>query len=67
MTHVASTAVTDLDYEPRKRRLLVRFVSGERYAYEGVPQELYADFVAAASKGRFFHDEVRDRFAYRRL
>ncbi len=65
--HVDSEAVSDIDYIPGARRLRVRFTSGERYAYEDVPPELYERFVTAESKGRFFQAEVRDRFAYRRL
>ncbi len=49
------------------RTLFVRFTSGEWYAYLDVEPGLYARLAAAASKGRFFQDEVRDRYAYRRL
>ena len=67
MPHVDSSAVTDVDYEPEQRILLVRFQSGKIYGYAEVPPELYAEFLAAESKGHFFQDYVRDRFDYWRL
>jgi hypothetical protein len=62
-----STAIRRFHYEPETRTLYVTFVSGQEYAYEDVPPELARDFRAARSKGRFFQERVRDRFAYRRL
>jgi len=62
-----STAIRRFEYDPESRTLYVAFVSGQEYAYEGVPPELAADFRGAFSKGRFFQARVRDRFAYRRL
>lgn len=62
-----STAIRRFSYDPETRTLFVTFVSGQDYAYEGVPPEIARAFREAASKGRFFQAEVRDRFAYRRL
>jgi hypothetical protein len=67
MPEVRSTAVQTIDYLPKARRLLVRFTSGERYAYDRASEDLYRRFLAAESKGRFFQDEVRGRLPYRRL
>jgi lysyl-tRNA synthetase class 2 len=46
---------------------MVRFVSGEQYVYVGVPGEVHRSFVDADSKGRFFQNEIRDRYPYNRL
>ena len=67
MAHVDSEAVTDIAYRSSDGQLLVRFTSGEWYAYEQVPKALYQRFLDSESKGRFFQHEVRDRFVYRRL
>jgi lysyl-tRNA synthetase class 2 len=64
---VESSAIHAIDYQPRARRLRVTFVSGERYAYDGVPGEVHRAFVDADSKGRFFQTEIRGRYEYRRL
>ncbi len=67
MIHVDSEAIADVEYRPRARRLLVRFTSGELYAYEGVPGALYEELLAAESKGRFFQAKVRGQYPYSRL
>jgi len=64
---VMSTAIHDIDYDPAGARLLVRFTSGERYVYVGVPEEVHRDFLDAASKGRFFQAQIRDCYPFNRL
>lgn len=65
--HVDSEAIEDIDYEPRRRRLLVRFTSGERYAYADVPGQVHRSFLKAESKGRFFHQHIDGQYRYERL
>ena len=62
-----SAAIQEIDYDAERAKLLVRFQSGERYVYVGVPGEVHRSFVEADSKGRFFQAEIRDRYPYNRL
>src|SRR4051794_3504383 len=62
-----SAAIREIDYDPEREKLIVRFTSGERYLYVGVPGEVCRSFVDADSKGRFFHAEIRDRYPFNRL
>ena len=64
---VDSTAIREIDYDADREKLVVRFVSGERYVYVGVPGEICRSFVEADSKGRFFQAEIRDRYPFNRL
>ncbi|HSV02267.1 MAG TPA: KTSC domain-containing protein [Phenylobacterium sp.] len=64
---VESTAIREIDYDAGRAKLLVRFVSGERYVYVGVPGEVHRSFLEAESKGSFFQAEIRDRYPYNRL
>ena len=64
---VDSTAITAIDYDAERAKLLVKFVSGERYVYVGVPGEVHRSFVEAESKGRFFQAEIRDQYPFNRL
>ena len=64
---VESAAIREIDYDARRSRLRVTFVSGERYAYDNVPAKAHRAFIEAESKGRFFQSEIRDRYPYRRL
>jgi len=65
--HVQSAAVSDIDYDDRDERLIVRFASGGRYAYFGVPPQEHRAFVEADSKGRFFQHRILDRYPFARL
>ena len=64
---VDSTAIQAIDYDKARRKLFVRFQSGEHYLYFGVPREVSRSFLEADSKGRFFHAEIRGRYPYARL
>lgn len=64
---VQSSAVSDIDYDDRDERLTVRFASGGRYAYYGVPPREHRAFVEADSKGRFFQHRILDRYPFARL
>ena len=67
MPAVESSAVRRIEYDAASRTLFVIFESGERYAYFDAPPELFAAFLGAESKGRFFQDQVRDRFDFHRI
>jgi hypothetical protein len=62
-----STAIRGIRYDAERRRLLVRFIDGDEYAYVGVPGEVHRSFAGADSKGRFFVAEIRDRYPYNKL
>lgn len=70
----SSVAGASYNFETQQMRvrLLRVIVTGappdeKSYAYEGVPPHLWADFVAAASKGQFFNARVRPIFVGRKL
>ena len=64
---VESAAISEIDYDAERAKLLVQFVSGERYVYVGVPPEVCRSFVEADSKGRFFQSQIRDCYPFNRL
>lgn len=64
---VESTAISDIRYEDERQKLFVRFEGGGEYVYVGVPGEVHRSFIEADSRGRFFADQIRDRFPYNRL
>jgi hypothetical protein len=65
---VPSTSIRKTDYDPASRVLSVWFVaSGKRYESEDVPPETYAAFRSAFVKGRFFNEQIRNRFPHRRI
>lgn len=62
-----STVIRRFDYHPAGRALDVEFVSGRRYRYAEVPEEVAEAFRSAFSKGRFFNARIRDHFTCREL
>ena len=62
-----AAAIHEIDYDAERSKLLVRFASGERYVYVGVPGEVHRSFLEADSQGAFFQAEIRDRYPYNRL
>ena len=67
MPAVESRAIRAVDYDPPSRTLLIIFIDDDGYAYGDVPPELYAAFLEAESKGRFFAEHVRGRFGYHQV
>ena len=64
--HVQSTAISDIAYDDRHGKLLVRFSDGDLYVYVGVPDAVHRSFVEAPSRGRFFSEAIRDRYPFNR-
>ena len=50
-------------YLPHRQQLDLLFGSGRHYRYSNVPADLARRFACAMSKGRFYHEEIRGRFA----
>jgi hypothetical protein len=62
-----STVIRSYRYDPVDRHLDVEFVSGRRYRYHAVPDDVYDRMRRAFSKGVFFNDHVRDRYRFTEL
>jgi hypothetical protein len=65
MPAVDSSAILRIRYQQEGETLLVTFITGKTYAYDGVPASIYDAFLAAASHGTFFNAHIRDRYPYR--
>jgi lysyl-tRNA synthetase class 2 len=62
-----SSVIRTFWYDPADRHLDVVFVSGRRYRYHNVPDEIYGEMRRAFSKGEFFNENIRDHFRFTRL
>lgn len=61
MVPVQSSAIAEIGWE--KGVLAIRFHSRrEPYFYPNVPEQLFTDFENAQSKGKFFHEHIKDNF-----
>ena len=59
-----STSLAAAAYSEEQQLLELRFRNGEIYHYFSVPPEIYGDLLRAPSKGAYFNQGIRDRFAY---
>ena len=62
-----STVIRSFDYRPALHALDVEFVSGRRYRYADVPEDVAEAFRSAFSKGRFFNARIRDSYDFTEL
>ncbi|MDC1141530.1 KTSC domain-containing protein [Planctomycetota bacterium] len=54
---VTSSNIASVAYE--NSILLIKFNSGDVYAYQGVPKSVYDGLLTAESIGSYFHSQVR--------
>lgn len=64
---VDSSTITAIGYDRNTAVLEVEFTSGEVYEYFLVPPSVYEGFHRAQSIGRFFGDQVRSRYRFRKV
>lgn len=62
-----STVIQSFEYHANRRELLVVFRSGRRYIYEDVPEDIHQGMRRSFSKGEYFNEHIRDRYAFRRI
>lgn len=66
MPLVNSSAIARIEHDPDTLELHVTFHGTGTYTYLGVPRSVYAAFLRAPSKGRFFNARIRDRYVSER-
>jgi hypothetical protein len=64
LARMPSTVIRSFHYESGRNRLVIKFQSGRRYVYSGVPPEIFHGMHSARSRGSFFNTHVRDRYPY---
>jgi hypothetical protein len=63
MPPVNSSAIKFIDYDQDTRQLFITFKEGKPYTYYDVPEVVYQSFLNAASKGKFFQENIKDRYS----
>jgi hypothetical protein len=63
MVWFSSTAIERAEYDPEAEVLQLWFrESGGPYDYLDVPEEVFIDLCAAPSQGRYYNEQIRDRY-----
>jgi hypothetical protein len=63
-TPVKSGLFSSAAYRASVRQLYLRLQDGKIYRFFDCPVTVYNEFVAAAAKGRYFSEQIRNRFRY---
>lgn len=56
---VSSSCLAAVLYEPQNRYLTVRYTTGKKRRYHGVPDHVAADLLKAVSKGSFYNRHIK--------
>ena len=64
---VSSSNLRSVGYDEESRTLEIAFHSGGVYEYYDVPPETFWELSQADSRGRYFHEHIRDVFDYRQI
>lgn len=64
---VTSSNMTSAGYEPTALLMEIEFNNGAIYQYSGVPQDVYDGFMDAASKGQYFHANIKNSYSCQKL
>lgn len=66
-TRVSSSNIAAIGYDPDSQTLEIEFHNGSVYSYSGVPPGEYEGFMLAASKGTYFHSNIKNIYSYVKL
>jgi hypothetical protein len=66
-TAVVSTTLATVTYDDIRNLLQLKFRSRAVYCYFGVPAAVHEALLAAPSKGSYFNQAIRGRYAYVRV
>lgn len=59
---LASTALRSADYDEDTQQLDITFVSGQTYAFERVPPQVFEDLSTASSPGQYFAQNIKGQY-----
>ena len=62
MPFLNSSAIERAEYDANSLQLHIWFRGTGLYTYYGVPKQVYVGLVGAASAGRYFNDNIKDRY-----
>lgn len=64
---VESSWITDLTYNRPNKVLTMRLSNGRSFSIPAVTRSMFTRWANAPSKGRFFHDQIRDKYQVSRI
>ena len=65
--YVSSSNLRQVCYDQQVSVLEITFHGGGKYRYSGVPQQVYAGLMTAASHGKYFARFIKGRYPFLRV
>lgn len=62
MPTVESSVIAEIEYYAEVEMLVVYFISGKKYVYEKVPEDVYYYLLKAESVGAYYNEKVKGQF-----
>ena len=59
---IRSSNIVSVGYESASEILEIEFDNGV-YQYSGVPKSVHSGLMSASSAGRYFHENIKDKYA----
>jgi len=64
---VPSSVIASFQYDRTSNKLEIKFVSGVKYIYSGVPAIIYDELKKSRSKGIYFNQKIKDKYDFERI
>lgn len=62
--NVKSSNLSQVGYDSETSKLHVAFIGGTVYIYSDVPRNIYEEIIVAPSAGKYFHQNVKNKYAF---
>lgn len=59
-----SSNIKRVEYDPITSELFVEFLTGGKYKYFNVPEEVYSKFTESSSAGKHFFQNVKGKYEF---
>jgi len=67
MRSVSSSNVEAIGFDFEKEELFVEFKNGTTYRYDGVPADVYRDFMKSDSKGKYLITAIKGVYPFNKV
>lgn len=62
MIPVRSSAISAIGYDSSTQQMVIRFKGSGNYTFYNVPPHIFSEFMAASSKGSYYHRYIEGRY-----
>ncbi|PWS33681.1 KTSC domain-containing protein [Pedobacter paludis] len=62
-----SSVIDHFSYDTKTKALKITFLTGMVYEYKNVPQKIFDMFRVSGSKGRYFNDQIKGSYKFKKL